>query len=355
MFNRISGLGENKMVLYFEGDLMVSQFHKLKKFDNQIHLFPSVNESDIGMILIDFLSTDFSSRQSFDNFINNWGISGLVDFSDALKKSLNTEFYKPDEIEEILNEIQNEISPIMTNAQKYFTSITNYCLKKSDEWKDYSIHQRYYLVWSSEKLVNEINKSFPIIDKCRDRVETIFTMRFKEPQKLRDIMEEFEYTIKSSQFTPGEVYQSNNLIGLLCIVFEEMIKRKICVNVCGNCGLFFLPKNRIDTKYCTRVQITKKGSRSTCQQIGATREYSKKTNDSTLYKEYRKKYKTNYARFKAGAWDKHRWELWSAKAKTEFNKYRSEASEENQNIFFKWLDDSSTNEWYKKQMEAKKK
>lgn len=352
MFNRTLETDTNNMVIHFDGDKIEVFFKKFKTFKSgEVLLFPSVNESAIGTLLADFLSTDFLSKQSFQDFVDNWGVSGFIDFSETLS-SLKHKQFSNEEIEKIIYKIQKEVSPIMIKAQRYFKRITDLCLKYSVDWNDYSIHQRYYMVWVNEKLVQELNDAFPEIDSYKNKVKTMFTMRFKNPHSIKvgDVIDNFQDTIKKAQFSPGEVYESINIVGLLCIEFQEVIKRQIYINQCGNCDNYFLPQNRIDTKYCTRIKTTKNGSKLTCQQIGATKKYSRKMKDNTVYKEYRKKYKTNFARHKSGAWDERRWKAWSAAAKKKFNEYRNKTEEDDYLPFLDWLEESSQIEWYKKRI-----
>lgn len=351
MFNYAleDGLKSNKMLIEFiEGKMQIFT-QKFKPHDGAYWLanFPDVTSRDIGSLLIDFLSVDFNSLISFRKFESKWGLSGFYDFSKYLKELETKTIYNELEINNTLNDVRIEIFDNMRNIQKYFEIASKYCLEYTEDWKDYSIYQRYFLIQNVKKIKNELNNLLPNIDEYSKNVKYVFQVKEIESPKLYDIATNFEETIKNAKFVPTEIYESSNIAGLLSIEFREMIKNQIYIKKCENCGLYFLPENRIDTLYCTRIQITKKGSTVTCQQIGATRKYTKNTKNNIIYKEYRKTYKTNYARYKIGAWDIKRWNIWKEAAKDKFEEYKLQTLENKIKEFIEWLNYSSTIDWYK--------
>ncbi len=74
------------------------------------------------------------------------------------------------------------------------------------------------------------------------------------------------------------------------VIFDlhEMLKRKVIISKCENCGELFVPTIRSDEKYCDYSYL---GSKS-CKQIG----YENKVKNDDVLSQYRKIYKTQNAR-----------------------------------------------------------
>lgn len=356
MFDKVlkEGMFSNKMALQFNDGKVSTRTKKFKPHRGEYWFvnLPFDSNYEVGSLLVEFLSTDFDSLENFKLFQSKWGTSGFYDFSENLRNLGTKNIYNELEFSETIELIRKDIVIDMKEIQQYFRIATNYCLEYTDEWKDYSIHQRYYLISDEDEPVRkELAKILPKMNEYSNNVRHMFQVEVIENSVNRNLSSNYEDMVKSSTFNPVEIYESSNIAGLLSIEFKEMIKKQIYIKRCENCSLFFLPENRIDTLYCTRIQATKTGSKSTCQQIGATRKYNKSVKDNIVYKEYRKRYKTNYARVKNGMWNDARWDVWSKAASKEFNVYKTEISEDKIDDFIKWLHKSSTSSWYENHKE----
>lgn len=78
----------------------------------------------------------------------------------------------------------------------------------------------------------------------------------------------------------------------LYIELLEMIRRKISLSTCKNCGKLFIPK-RSNSDYCQRV-YTPDGK--TCAEIGYVRSFNQSVKNDELLMAYTKAYKAHYAR-----------------------------------------------------------
>ncbi|HZJ77068.1 MAG TPA: DUF6076 domain-containing protein [Oscillospiraceae bacterium] len=357
----INNLNTKGMVMKHTEELSKFSSMRFKLHQGQYWLsnFPVVSSVRVGDFLIDFISTNFDSEESFYNFATKWGISAFYDFSKTAKRLIDDLdkkiVYKDEEIHPLLHETRLEIMPLMERIQEYFKLSIEYCLEVTNEkddgiWQEFSIHQRYFLVMeNADKARDKITEKLPEIYSYQDKMQYNFEIISDidlSSIKLSSTEDECKEAVKISDTRPVLVYKSTNIAALLSVEFQEMIKREICVKRCLNCGLFFIPENRIDTKYCTRTQMTKTGSKATCQQIGATRKYRKKTKENIVYREYRKRYKTNHARLKGGMWTEDRWNVWKDAANKKFNEYKTETSNDKITFFLEWLNTSSTNGWY---------
>ena len=145
--------------------------------------------------------------------------------------------------------------------------------------------------------------------------------------------------IKNSSFTEVVTigWDNDDLCSLPDYCMYLVLKNKIAVNKCQNCGKFFVPSSRSDEIYCDN--IFKDGK--TCKQIG----YERKVNKDEYKKAYRTAYKTKNAaknrKLKKSPTAEDDFKEWVSEAKKKLEK--AKAGEITLEEFKRWLKEGNTN------------
>ena len=143
------------------------------------------------------------------------------------------------------------------------------------------------------------------------------------------------YEFQKDLFT--EMVTIENFCNLPNYCLYLVLKNKIAVNKCQNCGKFFVPSSRSDEIYCDN--IFKDGK--TCKQIG----YERKVNKDEYKKAYRTAYKTKNAaknrKLKKSPTAEDDFKEWVSEAKKELEK--AKAGEITLEEFKRWLKEGNTN------------
>ena len=88
-----------------------------------------------------------------------------------------------------------------------------------------------------------------------------------------------------------------------------MLNPRVCI--CDYCGRWFMPKGKHDAKYCSNIPG---GKTSTCQTLGAQRDFVQKTRSESVYKAYRMMYKRLNQRLHKGAMTRNAFKEWQGNA-----------------------------------------
>lgn len=156
---------------------------------------------------------------------------------------------------------------------------------------------------------------------------------------------ELKYTIipnidvKNNTYFFQEIFKITTLNDFMKYDILKIIERKININVCENCGKYFIPKNKSNEKYCNNIFEKEK----TCKELS----YQLKLNNNEVEKLYRNSYKTQNAKKQRNSHIKNiesKFKNWSimAKEQKDLCKNGSITIE----TFKKWLEDN--NDWHKK-------
>jgi hypothetical protein len=103
-------------------------------------------------------------------------------------------------------------------------------------------------------------------DKDPELILSIFT-RFLD-------MQHFEYRISiiDGKFTP--LYTICTIFSLIAFEVSNIVEKQIDIKSCKNCTKFFIPENRSDTIYCSRISPQDKTK--TCKEYGVAQAYKEK-------------------------------------------------------------------------------
>lgn len=90
--------------------------------------------------------------------------------------------------------------------------------------------------------------------------------------------------------------------------FSDLLRGKLAIKKCINCGRFFVMNSHYSTDYCNNTapgETTK-----TCREIGAQNTYREKVKQDPILLAYQRAYKTHYARITSGKLSKAQFLSW---------------------------------------------
>ena len=102
------------------------------------------------------------------------------------------------------------------------------------------------------------------------------------------VFQKFSLQVILTEGKFAQVITAENFISALLFDMMKIMERDITIHICANCGKFFIPPNRSDTKYCPR--ISPQDESKTCQEYGAYSTWAKKTKEDEIYSLYRRIY-----------------------------------------------------------------
>lgn len=80
-----------------------------------------------------------------------------------------------------------------------------------------------------------------------------------------------------------EKFEIENITELIKFELTKIATTDLRINRCENCGFYFIPKTRADTKYCSRIALN---SKVPCKTAGAQKKYNQKRNNDPIKAAY---------------------------------------------------------------------
>lgn len=84
------------------------------------------------------------------------------------------------------------------------------------------------------------------------------------------------------------LFNTTNTESMICIALAFLRSQSIPVNLCENCGRFFVPQKRSDEKYCA---YPPQSGEESCRKIGAANAFRKKNAQDAAYIQFQQKTK----------------------------------------------------------------
>lgn len=201
--------------------------------------------------------------------------------------------------------------------------------------------------------VKEVFATFAIYIFLENKIYKIFAQRFLENKEeafkiINDIFPksmELKYTIipevdnKDNTYFFYETFKMTSMNDFLKFDTLKMIERGVKVNICANCGKYFIPQSKSNEKYCNNTFSDGK----TCKALS----YKIRLNGDEVEQLYRKAYKTQNAKKQRYAHIpniEERFKNWSIAAKNK--KELCNSGKIKIEEFKKWLEDNK--DWNKK-------
>lgn len=102
----------------------------------------------------------------------------------------------------------------------------------------------------------------------------------------QEFLEGFIEDLKHTDIQDYGILKARNIIEFICGNIYFILKQGMTIKLCENCGKYFIPYERTDTKYCERE--SPQNPEMTCKEYGSQRLWY--TNSTEYYKLYRKIY-----------------------------------------------------------------
>lgn len=80
-----------------------------------------------------------------------------------------------------------------------------------------------------------------------------------------------------------EKFEIENIDELIKFELTKIVTTDLRINRCENCGFYFIPQSRVDTKYCSRIAPN---SKVPCKTAGAQKKYNQKRNNDPIKAAY---------------------------------------------------------------------
>lgn len=139
---------------------------------------------------------------------------------------------------------------------------------------------------------------------------------------------QLSYSMLSLDFEDKEQFWADYFVSSFeeCLFIElvEIIRRRVVIKPCRNCGKLFIPK-KSNSDYCQRI-YTPDGR--TCAEVGYSRTFARSVKNDELLLAYTRAYKAHYARVtkprkKARNMTREEFQNWYREAKEKLDKARA--------------------------------
>ncbi|MDD5146913.1 MAG: DUF6076 domain-containing protein [Candidatus Pacebacteria bacterium] len=262
-------------------------------------LTPILRREPIGALLLDFLSTNFEEKESFEEFIKFWGFTGFVSNSITAEDIKDRE-YTEKEYHCILEIVRQEICEYVKSVQAVYEKTFYYCFDlDGPTWTaGLTSLQRYYIAVLSQKregykgfieprmLFGELNMMY-YPESTNQQLDD-----YIKREAVNAPLEDIAKIVKTNDIGLTEMVTSDNIAAICYVEFKKMLEINSRLRKCANCNKYFIVTGRIDTKYCKRTDEHGR----TCQEIGPIKKFYNKQNKDPLMELYRKTYKTLWTR-----------------------------------------------------------
>ena len=117
---------------------------------------------------------------------------------------------------------------------------------------------------------------------------------------------------KANEMFVAEVLNTESMDELFSFWMSRYLKAQMKARPCKYCGRLFVPFLRQDSEYCDRlIEVSTK----TCKEMGAIRLYERRKVEEPAVKEYKRSYKTHFARIAYGRMTEEEFKTWSERAR----------------------------------------
>ena len=304
--------------------------------------YPILN---IGQIAVDYFNMDLHKWASI---IDNSKGNNFTEFLVNIIKDSSEEYNYVLSVL-LCNELILLINELL-NSKNYTTFYENKFHEISEFYDTYLKH--YGSIPNESSDIQEILTSLiTYIGTYKNLYKVFIKDFFEDKQEAVSIINELfpksmelKYTIipkidiKNNTYFFQEVFKITTLNDFMKYDILKIIERKININICKNCGKYFIPKNKSNEKYCNNIFENGK----TCKELS----YKLKLSNDEVEKVYRNSYKTQNAKKQRNSHIKNidkKFKNWSIKAKEQKNLCKNGTI--TIETFKKWLEDN--NNWHK--------
>lgn len=292
----------NKSFIYFDikENKEIIKYRKLdEKFVEATDITPSYEsvfintENDIddyeliiqpiGTLLLDFLNISLDNCYNLKTFAFKYGIDNLL-YMDK-KNILHTYLtYPVKEFNQLFIEFFESVKNSISRLQLEFKEIIEFCFNDSGDKKINKLNpkQRYFLSFHGCDNGIYYTKQ-PKFQKYSKGISLDYDSFFNRDIELEQYTNNKLIQAVSSKefvFAPS-FYSCSKIENVLFLSFINLIEiTDLHINICANCGKFFIPTSKSNEKYCSYK--LNDGSGRTCKDVGADRKYKAKIKDDEI-------------------------------------------------------------------------
>jgi len=195
------------------------------------------------------------------------------------EKEYETIYY--DSYVRYLNKILYSITYIKTCVNAWF----GIGYEDIDEWSTFSKEQRLYLQyiysmpWENGMKIPESK----ILYAIKKDTNIILLNNYANDQYKKNKGKPFiniMNNIKKQELIFLYAYECKDLEEVINVLFYRLINSNCQVNICQNCGKYFIPKSKSNEKYCDR--ISPQNPKKTCKEYGVNKTYREEVKSNSI-------------------------------------------------------------------------
>lgn len=266
--------------------------------------------NELGTLLLKFVNYDFTDFNCFVEFVQEYGVPGIIFYdvnkepSNPFNKYINLNitndrkniFLTENDFILVCKKIFEKRKRILIDYQSEFKKLINFInnLSNLDYLNGFSIADRFYIYkYANDDYLHLSLELSSFISLLYD-IDTINNLNPHSFCNVKNSFEENAKTIAEKLKSSPQKY-NNDLFLSFCfnchtvesacfITLLELIKNDTPIYICKNCGKYFIPSSKKNTLYCNNIYEHGK----TCQEIGAMITYNEKLKNDEINALYRK-------------------------------------------------------------------
>ena len=255
-------------------------YNDYKLYKQEYSLRQVHKELIIGEQLCDFLNTDFSSKESINEFIKKYSITFFfnIDKNRYKETVLSKEGYD-NTLKKVFSDYEYDINRFHNGLITDILYIYN--MNDLAELEELTPYQRFFSMVNSDRF----SQAVKYFDKEKTKIdfsafewisEYHFNAREDVTQKLakKDIVDAPFF------------YECEDIIQALIIELSVLAHNNIEIKKCKNCGKYFVPGSRSDELFCDNIFENNK----TCKEIGYFKVKQKAIHENEVLRMYRNVY-----------------------------------------------------------------
>jgi len=237
----------------------------------------------IGTCLIDFLNINLKDENDLKRFAFKYGLDNLLwlDKSHILNNCI---IYTVSDFDKNFTRFFNSIKNVLSKIQQEFKETITFCFNDSGDNKINKLNpkQRYFLSFHGCD-GNIYFTKMPKLQKYSKGISINYDSFFTTDIDLNEFFtEQLINTVSAKDFTfAPSFYSCLRIENALFISFINLLETKeFHINICANCGKFFIPISKSNEIYCDNP-LADDPSR-TCKVVGADKKYKAKIKDNEI-------------------------------------------------------------------------
>lgn len=260
----------------------IISYYKLEENNNSYisTLLESPQIEYLGNFLFNFIEINFENKLEFNKFVSTYCFESLYYMTYPNQypiKNINMKISKEEYIEFL---------------ELFYTSYSNeFCLYRDILYDFINLKERLDYFCSYEKSYNYKN-----FENSLYNFKNLKSSDYKKylnidlKRYLININLDFNFTLFQKLNTNNYEYafNTNNLYSFLFIIAWKLSKLDYIILKCQNCGKYFIPDSKHETKYCNFMFCNNK----TCRELGAQLNYKKKLNNDPVLRKCRTFYQS---------------------------------------------------------------